>query len=95
MVVERGTRIVGCAALFQVWHLEGVWTDTQERGRVSAARHIVRAIRGMARRLRIREVLMMAVTAESRRLCERFGPSRLLACDHVAVHTEGLWALDK
>lgn len=88
VAVEDAGQIVGCVALFPVWHLEGVWIAPERRGTVSVARRIVTAVRSLAKALGASEVLMMATTDAAARMCRRFGRATPLTCEHFAVQME-------
>src|SRR5712691_6478234 len=85
IVCEQDGRIVGCAALLTAWHLEGVWSDPASLVRIGINRRLVRALRAALAARGIREVLMMATSPASARLCRGFGQATHLACDHFAV----------
>jgi len=85
IAVEDGERLVGCVALFPVWHLEGVWIAPEQRGRVGVARRLVSAIRAAARALGLDGAWMMARSEASARMCKRFGSALALDCQHFAV----------
>ena len=85
IVVEDTSDIVGCIALFPVWHLDGAWIAPAWRGRTSVARRLLHGIRTTAADLGIHEVAMMTMTPETRRLCEHLGVTQDLTCHHTAV----------
>ena len=85
LVVEDGAELVGCVALVPIWHLDGVWIAPAHRQRASVGRRLLVAARAAVAAVGASEVWMMAMTPESRRLCERMGPSTVLDCDHLAV----------
>lgn len=85
IVVEEDGRIVGSVAMFQEWHVEGADIAPSHRGRVSVGRRLLRAVRAAVADVGAREVLMMAVTGEGRRLCEGVGHATHLDCVHYAV----------
>lgn len=85
MAVEDAGRLVGCVALFPVWHLEGVWIAPEQRGRVGVARRLVRAIRTTARALKLDGAWMMARNDAAVRMIRHFGRALHLDCDHFAV----------
>ena len=84
-VEDDAQRLVGCVALFPVWHLEGVWIAPEQRGRVGVARRLVTAIRTTARSLGLDGAWMMAKSDAAARMCLRFGRAVHLDCDHFAV----------
>lgn len=85
LVVEDGAEIVGCVALVPIWHLDGVWIAPAHRQRASVGRRLLMAARAAVEAVGASEVWMMAMTPESRQLCERMGPHTVLDCDHLAV----------
>lgn len=88
LVVEEGSRIVGCAALFPAWHAEGAWIAPEYRGRLSVGRRLWVGMRRLWADLRIAEVLCMSTSAEGRKLCMGLGTVTPLECDHFAVAVE-------
>jgi ribosomal protein S18 acetylase RimI-like enzyme len=67
---EAGT-VIGCWALVQVLHAEGVWVAPSHRGRASVARRLVRATLEAARQRGVRAVATAAVTPDVERLLTR------------------------
>jgi hypothetical protein len=68
MVVEEGDRIVGCWAIFPVFHVECVWIAPSHRGRAGVARSLIRLMRLLARLAGARVVMTAAVTPQVERL---------------------------
>lgn len=88
MVVEDGGEIVGCAAYYPQWHLDGVWMkDTAPK--VSVGRRLATLIRDVARYAKIDAVWAMATTATSRKLVASLGPITHLDCDHYEIDVRG------
>lgn len=85
VVVEHGERIIGCAALWMMPHLDGVWIDPAYRQRISIGRRLRQAVHDLLTTNSIPEVWAMATTVRSRRLIERFGQALHMDCDHFAV----------
>lgn len=84
VVVEDNGAIVGCAALYPVWHLDGVWVAPAYRKKTTVARRLVRVIRGWLHV--VPEVWAMAVSSASQELCAKF-PGRVtpLTCAHFTL----------
>lgn len=89
VVVEDGEAIVGCVAMFPVWHVEGAWISPAYRTHVAVLRRGLRALRHLLTGLGVREVLAMATSGGGRRLCERFGSALRLDCEHFAITPKG------
>lgn len=85
LVCEDHGTIVASAALFQVWHLEGLWVAPAYRGRVALGRRFLRGLQALLDAHRVTEVLMMATTTTSAKLCRTFGHALALTCEHFAV----------
>lgn len=68
VVVEDGGQVVGCWALFQALHAEGVWIAPGRRGRAGVARHLMRATLQAARQLGSKTIITGARTPEVERL---------------------------
>ena len=84
LVVEDGPAVVACAALFPVWHFDGVWIAPAVRRRVSVGRLLLRAVRALFVTEGIREVWAMTTSTEGRALIRRTSAVHM-ACDHFAV----------
>jgi len=85
VVEDADGQIIGCSALFPVWHQEGTWVEPFHRGRVSVNRALLKAMREQLHAVQAREVWMMARTPATAALCQKFGPSVSLSCEHFAV----------
>lgn len=89
VVVERDGAIVGCAAVFQAWHLEGAWIAPEHRGRVGVGRRLIAGMRAAIRATGARELLTMVCDPDTRRLHTPFGESVRLDGEHYAVQVKG------
>ena len=88
MVVEDKGEIVGCAAYYPQWHLDGVWMK-DGAPRVSVGRRLAMLIRDVATYTKIKSVWAMATTATSRKLVASLGPITHLDCDHYEIDIRG------
>ena len=62
VVVEDGAELVGCWALVQVLHAEGVWVAPAHRGRASVARRLMLGTLAAARELGAKAIVTGALT---------------------------------
>lgn len=85
LVVEHDGSIVGCAALFTAWHLEGAWIAPEFRQRISVGRLLLRKVRALLKFVGAHDVMMMAMDPDARRICERIGTATHLDCEHFSV----------
>jgi len=85
LVQEDGPVIVHCVALVREWRLDGIWAHPDYRRRVGFGRRFLRAVRELLQQEHVSEVLMMALTDDSARICRRFGRALPLTCQHFAV----------
>jgi hypothetical protein len=72
-VEDQGGAIVGCWALLQCWHVEGLWVAPPHRGRSAVIRHLWRGVKAIGAALGVREVLTGALTPEIERLLAHVG----------------------
>ena len=84
MVVEDEDRIVGCAAYYPVWHLDGVWMAPDAK-KVSVGRRLWHAIRRVARECKITAAWAMAASPSSQKLVASCGPTLHLDCHHYEI----------
>ena len=89
MVVERDGDIVGCAAYYQQWHLDGVWIKPGAPA-VSVGRRLWHAVRQVASGFDIRSVWAMAMSPRSDKLVQSLGPSFPLNCQHYEINVRGI-----
>lgn len=85
VVVEADGEIVGCATLFEAWHLEGGWIAPMSRGSVAVGRQLARAMDQLLAALHVQEVFMSAHDVAGSKLCQGLGPATPLNCAHFAV----------
>lgn len=84
VVVEDAGAIVGCWALFQQVHVEGVWIAPAHRGKASVARRLLAGMRRTAQAMGARTVATGALTDDVRQLLDRLHAVPLPG-DHYAV----------
>lgn len=89
IVVEDGDQVVGCWALIQVLHAEGVWIAPAHRGRASVARRLVTTTLNAARLLGVQAVETAALTPEVERLLTKHLHATLLPGKHYTVAVGG------
>lgn len=83
LVVEDGTRIVGCVAAIRVTHLEGLWIAPEYRGNVGLGRRLIRGARDVAGRWEASWVWAGAASDCMRSVLERLGAARLRLDSYV------------
>ena len=88
MVVERDGRIVGCAAYYPQWHLDGVWI-APDVPPVGVGRRLLTMVKRVAQEYGIRSVWAMAMSARSQKLIQSLGPVFHLDCEHYDVCLRG------
>jgi RimJ/RimL family protein N-acetyltransferase len=85
VVQDHDGAVLGCLALFPIWHLEGAWIAPAHRGKAAVARALLARMRHQCRQLGVSDVWVMATNPKTRRICERLGTSTHLDCDHFSV----------
>jgi Acetyltransferase (GNAT) family len=64
LIVEDGEQIIGCWALLQCWHAEGLWVAPAHRGKAAVARRLLRLAASVAERIGFRSVCTAALTPD-------------------------------
>lgn len=72
IVVEDADRIVGCWALFPVWHVEGVYIDPAYRKQGRVARRLLAHMQALADVNGIRRVMTGCLSEDVRQLLTHF-----------------------
>ena len=73
LVVEHEGAIVGCWALYQAWHADGMWVAPNHRGRGAVFRRLVKGMRALLRSLGTTKVVTSAIDPKIARLVTRSG----------------------
>jgi N-acetylglutamate synthase-like GNAT family acetyltransferase len=64
LIVEDGEQVVGCWALLQCWHAEGLWVAPAHRGKAAVARRLLRLAASVAEQIGFRSVCTAALTPD-------------------------------
>jgi len=88
MVVERDGEIVGCAAYYPQWHLDGVWIRS-DAPKASVGRRLWSMLRVVAREAGITSAWAMVVSPRSHKLVRALGPVFHFECDHYEIDLRG------
>lgn len=73
LVVEDAGQIVGCWALFPVWHAEGLWIAPAHRGKGGVARRLLAGLRTAAHAQGARAVATAATDERVESMLDRLG----------------------
>ena len=76
-VEDREGHIVGCWALFPVWHVEGIFIAPAHRQRATVARKLLAGIRLLCGKKNIAQVVTGAITPEVESFILRLGGTPL------------------
>ena len=85
--VEDKGELIGCWAMMQAAHAEGLWVHPAHRGRASVGRHLLAGMREFARAAGVRAVFTAATDAAVKQMILSRGGS-LLAGDHFMLPME-------
>lgn len=88
MVVERDGRIVGCAAYYPQWHLDGAWI-APDVPPVGVGRRLLTMAKRVAQEYGIRSAWAMSMSPRSDKLVKALGPVFALNCQHYDVNVGG------
>lgn len=83
LVIEDEGRIVGCWALFPVWHVEGIWIDERYRCRGSVARRLLSGMRRWIRESGLSAVVTSALSPDIEALLVRLNAYALPGSAYV------------
>lgn len=89
MVVEQDGEIVGCAAYYLQWHLDGVWMKPSA-SKIAVGRRLWQMVRSVAQLAGIQSVWAMAMSPRSDKLVQSLGPVfPMTNCTHYDVTLRG------
>lgn len=90
LVVESDTGdLLGCWAILQVWHAEGLWIAPEYRKKTSVGRRLLNAVFGAACQAHIPNLVTAALTDEVARLITKCG-GKVLPGTHFVLPTGGV-----
>lgn len=88
LVVEDGDQIVGCWALYPLWHAEAIWISPAHRKVGRVARRLLQAMWDLARGVGAKTVITGAVDDSVRDLIGRLGGFKLPGDQYVLTVKE-------
>lgn len=96
VVEDAGGDIVGCWALMQVWHAEGLWIAPELRRHGAVARALLKHLYALAEHFQIPGVMTAATTPDVAALLDdnRLGATRLPG-QHYLLPLMSRWAKEK
>lgn len=73
LVVEDGERIIGCWALLNMWHVEGLWIDPAYRNTGIVARRLLHGMRTLTDQHGAAQVITTSVSPDVTDYLQRLG----------------------